>query len=110
MKKFALIISIVLVVICIAGCGSKSITPDYTDAASFEAALNDGMDVVGKTVQFKVDSFVPNSAFGYNLMAGEHLNFCSTSNPKVADGDTVIVEVTDVESLLGSFIISYKIK
>ena len=111
MKKIALMLVAAIVILCFAGCGStKAVTPDYPDAASFEAALNEGVDTTGKTVQFTVSEFVPNSAVGYNMQAGEHLNFCSNTNPKVKTGDTVTVEVVEVTSSLGSYIISYKMK
>lgn len=87
------------------GCGSEV---DYDSISSFESALNDGDDVEGKTVEITVDEFVPDSAFGYNIQTGEHLNFCSLDNPGVKEGDTLIVKVTDVESVLGSFIIYYE--
>lgn len=110
MRKLSIILILALaLVLMLAGCGEEP-TPDYADAASFEAALNTGLDLTGKTVQFTVTAFVPNSTFGYNMQAGEHLNFCSSSNPKVSAGDTVIVEVTEVSNVLGSYIISYKLK
>lgn len=108
MKK---IISIALVVFMIAclftGCGT--VKADYETAAAFETALNNGEDLTGKTVTFTVNEVKPNSAFGYNLQAGEHLNFCSTENPGVKAGDTVTVKVTDIQSMLGSYIIYYKL-
>ena len=110
MKRISLILAVILIILCFVGCGANTITPDYTDAASVEAALNNGDDLTGKTVQFTVAELIPNSAFGYNMQAGEHLNFCSSSNPKVAAGDTVTVEVKEVTSVLGSYIISYKMK
>lgn len=110
MRRLVLIFLTVLFVFSLAACASTEITPDYADAGSFEAALNAGNDLTGKTVQFTVDAFVPNSTFGYNLQAGEHLNFCSSKNPKVSVGDTVIVEVTGVSNVLGSYIIDYKMK
>lgn len=91
---------------CSAG-GSKAVTVDYEDAASFEAALNTGTDLTGKTVRFKVDAIVPDSAFGYNLQTGEHLNFCSTKNPGVKVGDTVTATVKEVSSMMGSYVITY---
>ena len=109
MKRIVLLICIVVLAISLVGCGSKEVVPDYSDAASFEAALNAGEDLVGKTVKFTVKEFVPNSAFGYNAQAGEHLNFCSPNNPKISTGDTVIADVEEVTSVLGSWIISYKV-
>ena len=109
MKKVLSLLLVALIVFSLAACGGKkTVTPDYADAASFEAALNAGEDTTGKIVQFTVNTVVPDSAFGYNLQAGEHLNFCSSTNPKVSAGDTIIVKVVEVTSTLGSFIISYK--
>ncbi len=51
---------------------------------------------------------IPESAFGYNMTTGEHLNFCSSENPGVKAGDTVTVKVTKVQSVLKSWIISYE--
>ena len=73
-----------------------------------EAALNAGEDLTGKVVSFTVSELIPDSAFGYNMTAGEHLNFCSESNPGAKAGDTVKVKVTKVASMFGSWIISYK--
>jgi len=81
---------------------------DYPNIEDFEAALNAGEDLIGKTVTFTVTTFVPNSAFGYNLQTGEHLNFCSITHPGVGEGDTITVKVTQVQSVLGSFIIYYE--
>ena len=74
----------------------------------FEKALNDGEDITGKTVVLTVKDLVPNSAFGYNIQAGEHLNFCSPDNPNVKAGDTITVKVVEVTSMLGSYIINYE--
>jgi len=111
MKKVFVFLVAALMVFALVGCGEKEEpAPDYADAASFEAALNSGADLTGKTVQFGVDTLVPNSAFGYNMQAGAHLNFCSEKNPKVSAGDIVTVEVTEVISAAGSYIIYYKMK
>ena len=110
MKKIIAIILVVsLMAVCLTACGEKTVTVDYEDAASFEAALNKGENLTGKTVKITVDTFVPDSAFGYNIQTGEHLNFCSTKNPGVKVGDTVTVKVTEIDSILGSYIISYDI-
>lgn len=74
----------------------------------FERALEEGKDMTGKKVKIKVTAVKPQSAFGYNLWAGKHLNFVSSRNPHVKKGQTITVKVTDVESVLGSWIISYK--
>ena len=85
----------------------ENLTPDYYDAESFEAALNAGEDVTGKTVQFAVLAFSPDSPFGYNMQAGEHLNFCSDSDPAVTAGDAVTLRVTKVSVMLRSYIVWY---
>lgn len=77
-------------------------------ASKFESSLNAGKDMTGKKVRFKVTDYAPDSAFGYNLMGGKHLNFVSSRNPHVRKGQTITVKVKDVQSFLGSWIISYK--
>ncbi len=107
-KLFAILISITLVLSLVA-CGvNTDVKPDYEDVVTFEEALNNGEVLVEKTVVFTVDKLVPNSAFGYNIQAGEHLNFCSPDNPGVKVGDTITVKVTDVTSMFGSYIIGYE--
>ena len=97
--------SLAITCVCTA-CGSTKV--DYEKVEDFEAALNAGENLKGKTVTFTVDEINPNSTFGYNLYAGEHLNFVSSKNPSVKEGDTITVKVTEVNSIFGSWIISYK--
>lgn len=108
MKKVTKIIAIISTIFCltviISACGQKK--ADYT-AKTAESALNSGEDLKGKTVKFKVQKLEPNSAFGYNMETGKHLNFVSNDNPKVKDGDTVIVKVKKITSTMGSYIITY---
>ena len=115
MKRFlAILVSLVLVLSLVA-CGGNAgndsnaeAKPDYEDVVTFESALNAGEDLTGKTVAFTVNELVPDSAFGYNIHAGEHLNFCSPNNPGVKTGDTLTVKVTEVTSMLGSYLIGYE--
>ncbi len=95
------------ITMAITGCGKK-VSVDYKDAKSFETALNNGEDLTGKTVTFTADELEPQSAFGYNIFAGEHLNFVSQENPNIKVGEEITVKVTKVESLMGSWIISYE--
>lgn len=104
MKKLLIVAGIMFLVAC-----GGSVEPDYT-TEGFEKALNDGEDLEGKIVKVEVNAFEPDSAFGYNLQAGEHLNFISSSNPKLDEGDELTAEVKEVENVLGSFVISYKKK
>ena len=62
-----------------------------------------------KSVCLVVVSINPESAFGYNLMAGEHLNFCSSTNPNVSIGDEFTVKVKEINHFMGSYIIYYDI-
>lgn len=73
-------------------CGMRLL--DYYDAASFEAALNEGEDVTGKIVQFCVEEYAPDSFIGINCHAGEHLNFLFKNELDVKAGDTIIVRIT----------------
>jgi len=81
---------------------------DYADAESFEAALNKGENLEGKIVRFEATDFQPQSALGYNIWAGEHLNFISDRNPDVKAGDVVTVKTDTIKSALGSWIITYE--
>ncbi|MBQ8967251.1 hypothetical protein [Ruminococcus sp.] len=81
---------------------------DYGDAASLAAALNAGEDVTGKTVRFTVEEIHPDSAVGFNLWAGEHLNFVTPDEQDVHEGDVLTVKVIGAETLLDSWIISYE--
>ncbi len=107
MIKRMIVIALMLTLVLLYGC-SSTITVDYENEESFEAALNEGQDLEGKTVKFVVRQIKPQSAFGYNIIAGEHLNFVSSRNPNVSVGDIVTVKVTEVRSLLGSWILEYK--
>ncbi|MCL4608348.1 hypothetical protein LQ042_09370 [Enterococcus faecium] len=109
MKKIIKIIFVgVLVSLFLVGCSSNSQEKkaDYTTEQA-EEALNNGESIDDKTVKITVDKLVPDSAFGYNIQTGEHLNFVSSENPNVKEGDSLVVKVTKVESTLGSFIITY---
>ncbi len=86
----------------------EKIIIDYGDAESFEAALNEGKNLEGKVVRFVAGEFHPQSKLGYNIWAGEHLNFVSSRNPDIQEGDTVTVRITTIENLLGSWIIDYE--
>ncbi len=106
------LISITLAVVMassLCACGGVSKVPiDYGDAAAFEAALNAGENLEGKVVQFTADEFHPDSALGYNVWAGEHLNFVSARNPDIKEGDTVVARTTMIENSMGSWVIQYE--
>lgn len=130
MKKAFSIIALIVALSMLAACGSSSAEPtptpeptptatpeptpeplphlDYANAEAFEAALNAGENLTGKTVRFVVTKFIPNSFFGYNLVGGQHLNFCSPHNPDAEVGQELTVVVQDVVSTMGSWIISYE--
>ena len=119
MKKTSVFLLSVILILLFAACGTNNndvatgdeATQFYENAETFEAALNSGKNVVGSTVQFKVEKFVPDSTYGYNLQAGDHLNFCSNNDPDVNSGDTVSVEVAKVDKVFSnSYIIYYKEK
>lgn len=103
---FALIATALL-----SGCGAKlkaGNAIDYGDAESFEDALNEGENLEGKVVRFIAKELHPDSPLGYNVWAGEHLNFISKRNPDIKAGDTVVVRTETIENTLGSWVITYK--
>ena len=109
MKKLFTIILAFALTLSLVACGENTeIKVDYENEITFEEALNNGEEMTDKVVTFTVNELVPDRAFGYNLQTGEHLNFCSTNNPGVKAGDTITVKVTEVSSMLGSYIINYE--
>ena len=80
---------------------------DYPNIKDAEADLSKGKNLKGKTVQFKIKKFEPQSSFGYNMETGKHLNFVSPENPNAKKGDTVFLKIKKVKSVLGSFVITY---
>lgn len=90
------------------GCGISTTPIDYGDAEAFEAALNAGENLEGKVVRFTADELHPDSAYGYNVWAGEHLNFISSRNPDIKTGDSVVVRADTIESIMGSWFITYE--
>lgn len=108
MKKLLVLLSaFMMLTLLLTACGTTKVKPDY-NTKQFETALNKGENLEGKTVSIDVNKVVPNSAFGYNIEAGKHLNFVSTDNPNVKKGDKVILKVKKVASTLGSYIITYE--
>lgn len=81
---------------------------DYANAEAFEAALNAGENLTGKTVRFVAGELHPQSIYGYNIWAGQHLNFVSPTHPNVEEGQEVTVKANEIISSLGSWIISYE--
>lgn len=117
-KSVSLLVCIILASIALTACGTsddedektseeEQVFIDYGDAESFENALNEGEDLEGKIVQFTVFELHPQSAKGYNIWAGEHLNFISSRNPKVKEGETITVRANTIESEMGSWFIYY---
>lgn len=100
---------LVVTLICLlSACGQQQIALDYGDEIAFEADLNAGKNLVGKTVSFVAAELHPQSLYGYDIWAGEHLNFISGENPDIEVGQTVTVKVTGVESAIGSWLIRYE--
>lgn len=106
--KITVLMITLMIMVFTSACG-KSVRIDYADAESFEAALNAGENLEGKVVQFVAGELHPQSAFGYNIWAGEHLNFISSRNPGFKQGDIVVVKATTIESNLGSWLIRYEV-
>lgn len=105
-KLFLILLPIFSALLLLTGCGA--VEPDYTTEA-FEEALNEGENLEGKTVEITVDNLEPDSAFGYNIQTGKHLNFVSSSHPDVEKGDELIVEVEEIKNVLESYVITYEL-
>ena len=105
MKNNVLILGLIIFVVSILfGCGQRT---NYT-TEEFEEALNNGDDVTGKTVVVKVKTLVTDSPLGYNIQAGQHLNFVAPVHPKVKEGDKITLKVEKYVKVFGSFIITYE--
>lgn len=100
MKRFLTICIVISLVLSFVGCSNKKDSNEiqYNDAASFEKALNDGKNVKGKVIQFCVEEYEPDSIWGYNCQAGEHLNFLFETEPDVKKGDIIVVRITEEPS------------
>ena len=129
-KKVVSIFTAILLITAITACGSEdsvssispdtiaqlqqayadgTITVDYDSAESFESALNDGADTTNKIVSFEATKVAPDSAVGFNVMAGEHLNFKSKDAKEISDHEQVTVIVTNAKSKIGSWFIDYEL-
>lgn len=121
MKKILALLLLIVLIFTFVGCGSdtdeedisidlSNYTIDYTDAKSFEEALNDGAEVKGKVVQFDVVEYKPDSSLGINCWSGEHLNFISKEELDVKKGSIVVGYITkEPTKSLGSWKISYEV-
>ena len=109
MKKiFVIMLVLVMIPLCVVGC-SKKFDPDYPNAEEFELALNSGEDVVGKTVTITATDVHVSPIAGYNVWAGEHLNFMFDKHPGFNSGDAVTLKIVECSSLLGSFILKAEV-
>lgn len=106
--KHLCILIVTIIAVLLTSCSKSELVIDYFDAESFEEALNNGENLEGKVVRFVAKDLKPDSAYGYDIWAGEHLNFVSSRNPDVKKGDIVTVRTTTIESVLGSWIINYE--
>ena len=75
---------------------------EYSSDHEFEVALNHSKNPIGAIVHFVVREVHPDSVYGYNIWAGQHLNFVSTYDPHVKAGDNITVRVTAIETFMGS--------
>lgn len=74
-----------------------------------EQKLNDNEDVINKIVEFKTKDNPVSNSYGYDIFAGEHLNFVSYDEPNIKKDDIVIARIIDVEKIMNSYIIRYKL-
>lgn len=105
-KKIAYLSLALIMSLMLSACGDLS--ADYPDAASFEAALNNGEDTIGKTVRFTAESVEVGTALGCSILASEHVCFYSVDNPGIQTGDTVTVQVTAANGIFGYWLVQYE--
>lgn len=111
LKEIICFVIMVMMILSLSGCkesraGREII--DYADAESFEAALNKGENLEGKIVQFVAGEMKLDPTFGYNVWAGEHLNFVSSRHPDVKAGDAMVVKTATIQYVSNSWIIKYE--
>ena len=99
MKRLFATIATLVIAVTMTACGNSNVEVDYADAASFESALNSGENLEGKVVTFVAQELQPQSAYGYDIYSGEHLNFVSSRHPDVKAGDVVTVKATEISSV-----------
>lgn len=108
-RKIVGVLLSIAIVFSLIACGKQGeVVIDYADAESFEKALNNGENLEGKIVSFTAQEIHPESALGYNVWAGEHLNFVSERNPDVTLNEQITVKVNTIENILGSWVIKYE--
>lgn len=82
---------------------------DYESAESFESALNSRIDVTNKIVSFEAINVAPDALAGFNIWAGEHLNFISKDAKDIFKNDQATVIVTNAIKIFGSWHIEYEL-
>ncbi|MBR5677759.1 MAG: hypothetical protein IKX20_06450 [Paludibacteraceae bacterium] len=77
----------------------------FDSAEEFESALRDGYDLKNTQVTFQVEEIKSKTLLGYNVWAGEHLNFYPSEKPQELNcGDYVTVKVKKIKNFLfGSY-------
>lgn len=115
MKKILVVIGVlVALALNTLGCSSSTrkepTTSEYSSAEIFESDLNDGYNLENITVTFKVKDIKEESIAGYNLWAGEHLNFLPNEAPQtISIGDLVTAKTINIKKRGSSWLIDCEI-
>ena len=105
-RTLTLLLAAALIVCMFTGCTSL----DYRSAEELESALNRGTDVTGKTAKIKVREVKAGLLNLYfSGWAGEHLNLISETRPDFEAEDAVIIRISEVSNLMGSWLINYEL-
>ena len=79
---------------------------NYSNETDFEADLVNGNGMNGAVVTFLALKVLPETPLGFNIHAGEHLNFYSSKSADVRKGDLVTVRITKTKrDIGGSFLL-----
>lgn len=108
--KLSLLLIMWGVSVTLGACGSTNNTlgddiRDYESEMEFETALNNGTNINGSTVVAKATTIAPDSKFGFNVQAGEHLNFIVPENSEIQVDGYYKFKVNSTQSFLGSWIL-----
>lgn len=108
MRKVLTMGVVIFMIITLAACAENyADLVDYNGSDEFEEAIKNGEGVEGKYVVVMVRDIEPDSAFGYNIKAGNNLNFVDAENPNATVDDYIMVKVEGIANMFGSYIITY---
>ena len=99
------VVSLVLVLafaFALSACGDLFSTVDYPSVDNLRQSIEMKANPEGKTCRFTVESTIPDGAQGFIAQQGE-FNFCFSSDPGIAVGNTVVVKISSITRQTDAF-------